>query len=578
MLTELYIRDFAIIDELRLQLAPGFNVLTGETGAGKSIILDAVGLLLGERADATMVRADSDGAYVEGLFRLEPRARAALLPLLEAEALDEEIGDELIVAREVRGNGRSLARVNGRAVGVRLLQEVGEYLIDIHGQGTHLSLLRPKAHLPLLDAFAGLEAEVAAFGREVAALRKLQAELAELRQDERQLAKRIDMLNFQVQEIDAAALTPGEDGDLLTERKRLASAEQLMQQSALATALLLGVDDGTPAALDMLGDVERALTLLVRYDDSQAPLLETFQGLYYQLNELAAEIGDYQESLEFDQGRLNAVEERIELINKLKRKYGDTIEEVLAHRDARAAELANIERSGERAEALDAAIEGHLRRLGQRAGELAVQRRVAATRLAQMVERELGDLRMTARFAVDFEQRPDPAGLYVDAARLAFDTSGVDRAEFLLSTNPGEPLKPMARIASGGETARIMLALKTALSRVDVTPTLIFDEIDQGIGGRVSETVGRKLWELTNGGAHQVIVVTHLPQLAGYGDRHFHVRKQVERGRTYTRVHDLDHAERVAELAAMLGTDETHARESAAAYLAATAQVKALPG
>lgn len=577
MLTELIIHDFAIIDKLRLEFAPGFNVLTGETGAGKSIILDAMTLVLGGRADTTMVRAGCETAVVEATFTLDPALQAVIHPLLEAEGLDEE-GDRqtLVLSRELRLNGRNFARVNGRSVSLNLLREIAEPLVDIHGQGEHLSLLQPRSHLPLLDAYAGLQAEQRQLATEVAKLHQLQRDLRSLQQDERALAQRQDMLTFQVQEIDAAHLRPEEEDELRTERERLANAEHLTRAAAEAVTLLnSGLADEAPAIADQLGQVERALGQLVRYDASQQPRLEQLQGLSFQLSELAADLQEYLEELEFNPERLNQVEERLELIHLLKRKYGPDIPAILALRDKAAAELDQITHSEERMAALEKEQEMMLRQIGALAQTLSQKRRAAAQRLAQMVVEELADLKMAgARFEVDFAAAPDPRGLYVGDERLSFDQTGYDRVEFLISTNPGEPLKPMARVASGGETARLMLALKTALAQVDATPTLIFDEIDQGIGGRVGDIVGRKLWLLTAVAQHQVIVVTHLPQLAGFGDCHFHVSKGLADGRTITHVEKLERNGRITELAAMLGTSGEHAVNGAAAILDQAAQVK----
>ncbi len=576
MLTELYIRNFAIIDELRLPIAPGFNVLTGETGAGKSIILDAVTLVLGGRADLTAIRAGCSEAHVEATFTLSPAAQVMIAPLLADEGLDDEAGDALLLARELRANGRNISRVNGRTVTLALLRQIAAPLIDIHGQGEHLSLLKPRSHLPLLDSYARLTAERTAVAREVNQLHKLQRELEALRRDERILAQRIDMLQFQVKEIDAAKLEPGEEEELRAERARLANVEQIMRHAGEALRLMNGIDDDSQSIGDMVGQAERALDQLARFDASRVSLLERWQGLAFQLEELVTELDDYQQELEFNPARLNEVEERLELIASLKRKYGPDIPAVLALRDRAAAELETINRSEERAAELDAAQDRYLRRVGQMAQALSQKRRAAAEKLSAVAEQQLADLRMEGtRFQVDFQVEPLEDGAYVGEQRLAFDQTGIDRAEFLLSTNPGEPLKPMAKIASGGETARLMLALKTALTAVDATPTLIFDEIDQGIGGRVGDIVGRKLWRLTAAAEHQVIVVTHLPQLAGYGDVHYRVRKQVNDGRTITAVQQLDDDGRIEELAAMLGTQGEHARGGAANILQQAAKAKA---
>ncbi|MEJ2749732.1 MAG: DNA repair protein RecN, partial [Anaerolineae bacterium] len=494
-----------------MRFAAGFNVLTGETGAGKSIILDAVTLVLGGRADMTALRAGTEAAYVEATFTLNPALQAQLAPLLEQEGLEDEAADTLVLARELRENGRNFSRVNGRAVNLTILRDIAVPLIDIHGQGEHLSLLKPKAHLPLLDSYAGLVGERTAVTREVNQLHKIQRELESLRRDERQIAQRIDMLQFQVQEIDAARLEPGEEEELRAERTRLANVEQLMRHASEAAHLLNGADDEMPSIGDLMGQVEHALTLLAKFDDSQQSLLERWQGLVFQAGEITAELDDYQQELEFNPDRLNEVEERLELINILKRKYGTDIPAILATRDRAAAELDQISHSEERMVELEKESEAYLRRIGQMAQALSQKRQTAAQQLAHVVEHQLADLRMAGtQFQVDFQVEEKADGAFVGEQRLAFDQSGIDRVEFLISANPGEPLKPMAKGASGGETARLMLALKTALTAVDSTPTLIFDEIDQGIGGRVGDIVGRKLWGLTNAADHQVIVVTHL--------------------------------------------------------------------
>jgi DNA repair protein RecN (Recombination protein N) len=582
MLAEIYIRNFAIIDDLHLRFAPGFNVLTGETGAGKSIILDAVTLVIGDRADTTVIRAGSDEAYVEAIFELSPEQQLLVAPILAAEGLEDETADMLILARELRANGRSICRVNGRSVNLSVLRDIADPLIDIHGQGEHLSLLRPRSHLPLLDAFGGLTGARRELAHEVTELHAIQRELRALQQSKEQIAQRVELLQYKAQEIGAAGLQPDEEESLRTERVRLANAEQLGRYAAEAVALLTGVDDDQPSAGNLLGEAEHALTQLVRLDDSREGLLATLQGLSFQLTEIATEVQDYLDALEVEPDRLNTVEERIEAINFLKRKYGaDDIAALLAAQEAAETELVKLRNSDVRTAELETTQETYLRRIGAMAAALSERRHVAAERLAEAVERHLADLKMDgARFAVRFETTPSADGCIVvgpDGAeqRLAFDQTGYDQLEFVISANPGEPLKPMAKVASGGETARLMLSLKTALAQVDETPTLIFDEIDQGIGGRVGDIVGRKLWALASEADHQVIVVTHLPQLAGYGDTHYHVSKLVTDGRTITAVEALDVRGRVRELGEMLGTQGDSARDGAEAILRQVSVIKA---
>jgi DNA repair protein RecN (Recombination protein N) len=609
MLTELTIRDFAIIDELTLRLHPGFNVLTGETGAGKSIIIDAVDLLLGGRGDSTIVRTGAKRAIVEGAFRLSQGEQQRLNPLLEENSLEGDTPDVLLLGREVRATGRSVGRVNGRAVTLSLLREVADGLVDIHGQSEHLSLLKVQAHLDLVDRYAGLWKLRSQVADKVSALRRVRRELDELLRDERALARRADLLQFQVQEIGDADLSPGEEEELVQERNRLANAEQLIALVGESYGALResGGDGDTVAALDLIDQALRALTTLVKLDPKLDPQREALESLSYQLDDLAATLRDYQETIETDRSprRLAQLEDRLDLIYRLKRKYGDSIEAILAFAEKAAAELETITHSEERVEALRAEETALLEKIGTLAAELSIKRRKAAERLSTAAEAELDDLKMEgARFDVDFQWKatedgvpipPNPE-LPIPDPRLAFDATGLDRVEFLVSPNPGEDLKPMVKIASGGETSRLMLALKTVLSRADETPTLIFDEIDQGIGGRVGATVGRKLWELSTAGSgklgqvssdaigHQVLCVTHLPQLAGYGDQHYKVEKQIhtvpESGqseeRTVTHIRSLEGDERIEEFAQTLGVVSESTRESAREILVHVAEEKAV--
>jgi DNA repair protein RecN (Recombination protein N) len=578
MITELYIRDFAIIKELRLQLKPGFNVLTGETGAGKSIILDAMALVLGDRADMTMIRAGREEAYVEALFELSDHIQSSLDPLIQEEGLEAERSDSLLLSRELRVSGRNISRINGRTVNLTLLKEVGNRLVDIHGQGEHLSLLKPSSHLPLLDAYAGLGADRELVSEFVTSLRKIQRELHELRQNERAMVQRADLLKFQIEEIEAANLSVGEDDKLLGERKRLSNSEQLLSYTNIAISKISGVDDDSDSAGDMLGQAERSLAQLAALDESLQSLLERLQGLTYQLNDLSAELLDYQTRLEYDPDRLAYIEERIDLISSLKRKYGDGIEDVLELQRTAAIQLEKINLSEKRSEELSLIETKLLSELGLAAQKLSEKRQSAASHLADAVERELEDLSMEhAQFSVEFKRTPDEHGVQIGGKRLAFDESGIDQVQFQISANLGEELRPLAKVASGGETSRLMLALKSVLARVDATPTLIFDEIDQGIGGRVGDVVGRKLWQLTTSSStgHQAIVVTHLPQMAGYADGHYHVSKEQTRGRTVTEVDELDYQGRVREMAEMLGTSDEHAIGGAESILRQVARLKA---
>ncbi|MEW5830054.1 MAG: DNA repair protein RecN [Chloroflexota bacterium] len=552
MLSELRIENFAIIDRLDLRLGPGLVILTGETGAGKSIILDAVELLIGGRADTTVIRTEAETAIIEGVFKLAGAEKAAAHEILEREDLLDE-PDYVTLTREVRREGRNIARVNGRTVGVSLLKELGACLIDIHGQSEHLSLLNEKAHLGLLDRYADVAAPLAAYRETYQKLQAVRRELAELRAAQKDAERRAEMLTYQAEEIEAARLKPGEDLELKQERDRLANAESL---ATLAEEALTALDEGTsesPAATDLFGQAAHALEALARIDKGKSEAAAQAALLLESLADMARDLRGYLEEVEFNPKRLEEAEERLDLIQSLKRKYGGSIESALKFAEEARAQLESITHATERMAELESEEKTLLDKLAGQGSALSQKRKETAATLSKSIEIELDDLRMAeARFDVDFQAKPDPAGIpQPDGRRLAFDASGFDRVEFLVAPNPGEGLKPLAKIASGGETSRLMLALKNILSRADEIPTLIFDEIDQGIGGRVGMVVGQKLWNLARN--HQVLCVTHLPQLAAFGDQHFQVQKLIQDGRTLTRVDSLKDDARLLELAQMLG-------------------------
>jgi DNA repair protein RecN (Recombination protein N) len=612
MLLELTISNFAIIDELQLTLGPHFNVFTGETGAGKSIILDAVSALLGERVGSDMVRSGCERATIEGIFDISallsdqpgPSVQTSkpISAVVEAtanregssgspiETLSEtlaELGIEceegtLILTREVLATGRGIARVNRRAVPISNLQNIARFLVDIHGQSAHLELLRSEQHIKYLDRFAGtseLQNQVALLYNE---WRDTRRELERLHRDEREMERQIELLRYQVEEISAARLHPGEVEELETERRRLANAERLGELSTTIHNALSGDGDADIlGALDQ-GEVARqALADLLRLDDTLRDQEAAVEQALFLLQDVSLTVRSYQDEIAVDPARQAEVEERLDLISKLRRKYGATVEEVLAYAETASAELEALSHREERAADLEEREHELKRRIGILAGELSRKRTAAGLQLAVAMERELGDLNMRrARFQVQILQQSDPGGVPVpeevggkasrSESRLpsgsyAFSPIGIDTAEFLLAPNPGEPLKPLARIASGGETSRLMLALKTILVRADIVPTLIFDEIDSGIGGRSGQIVGEKLWQL--GRSHQILSVTHLPQIAALGDRQYQVTKVANKQRTKTLVKDLSAEERVTEIAQMLGGSDTLASRANASEL-----------
>ena len=551
MLTELRIQNFAIIQDLTLAFSDGLVVLTGETGAGKSIILDALNAVLGGRVDVNDIRRGADKAVIEADFRLEALNLAAVRDLLEPEGLWEE-NDLLTLSREIRAGGRSLARVNGRSVSLALQSELGALLADIHGQSEHLSLLKVRYHLDLLDRFAHQEDTLNAYTLLYRQWLAARAELHELVNLQQYAKDRADMLKYQIQELEAARLKTEEEADLRQERTLLANAETL---HSLSRQALSALDEGADAlpVTDLLGEAVHALTELARIDPQMSGMSERAAQALNTLSEIAYELRGYLENIEFNPARLDQIEERLNTLNFLKRKYGGSVESAKAYLQKAQDELGKVENVDEQISEVEQKISQITQELGLLAAKLSLERHSAAQKLENGVETGLQNLQMKdARFRVHFTLEPDPDGLDLDGQRVAFDATGADRVEFLIETNPGEGFKPLVKIASGGETSRLMLALKHVLAEADQIPTLVFDEIDQGIGGRVGVVVGQMLWQL--GREHQVMCVTHLPQLAAYGDQHLRVSKQEVDGRTLTQVLELDKNARKEELAGMIGS------------------------
>ena len=562
MLKELRIENFAIIDQLELVFKDGLAAFTGETGAGKSILLDAIEALMGGRAESAMIRAEEERANLEALFSIPDAHREAICALLEQEGLLEG-RDEMLFNREIRREGRNIARINGRVVNVSLMREIGSYLVDIHGQSEHLSLLTVRHHLRLLDRFADDQLLLDEYQRAYHVLKDLQKELNDLRQAEQDAARMSDLLTYQIQEIDAAKLKPGEESELRDELTRLANAEKLSSLAQQAYGLLEESSPDAPSISSMLGEVAGALSALAGIDKNLEELSSQIESMLASAADISRSLQDYMDSVEFNPKRLDQVENRLALISTLKRKYGAAEEEIIGFRDNAQAQVEKITHAGERILELEAREYVLMGDLSEKALALSRSRQDAAQKLSGSVERELDDLHMAgARFSVDIQRRDDPQGLPVsNGKRVRYDERGIDQVEFLIAPNPGEGLKPLVKIASGGETSRLMLALKHVLAKADTIPTMIFDEIDQGIGGRVGAVVGEKLWQL--GKEHQVLCVTHLPQLAAFGEQHFHVFKQVQTGRTVTVVESLVGERRESELALMFG-GESEANRAAA--------------
>ena len=575
MLVELRIENFAIIEGLNLKFSPGLVTFTGETGAGKSIIIDAVEVLVGGRAESTMIRSGAEHAQIEAIFRIPQGIKQSIHPILEREDLLDDT-DFLTLGREIRTTGRNVARVNGRIINVSLLRELGEFLVDVHGQSEHLSLLRVREHIGLLDRYGGIDLEnlLKSYQATYQQLSSVMKELSNLQMAEREAARRMDMLTYQINEIEAARLNPGEEEDLLAERTRLANTETI---ATLVQSALIGLDEGTTetqSSVDSFGRVLDSLNDIAKYDPTQLEQAERAQRIFDELADLASYLRSYSEDIEFNPSRLNQVEERLNLIHNLTRKYGDSIPDVLAFAEQAREQLESITQAGERIEVLEIQSQELRSTLAIQGEKLRKKRHEVAKHMEKELESELADLHMPeAKFKTDFNQEIDPEGIPIeDGKRVKFDSNGLERVEFLIAPNPGEGFKPLVKIASGGETSRLMLALKNVLAKADQVPSLIFDEIDQGIGGRAGTVVGQKLWELAR--LHQVMCITHLPQLAAFGEQHFQVQKQILEGRTVTCVEDLNNKKRVKELAEMLGEVSDSSIISAQEMLQTALQIK----
>ncbi len=563
MLVELAIRHLAVIESVRLSMRSGFHVLTGETGAGKSIIIDALGLVIGGRGSSELVRHGCDKAEIEALFDVPVGHPVG--ETLAGLGISAAEGDQLVIRREMTAQGKSTCRINGQIVNLTMLREVGERLVNIHGQHEHQSLLRPEEHLHWLDLYGGVRIAEArreydgVFERYSAVQKRLQ----ELQETSKQALQKVDLYRFQADEIAAAKLKPNEDESLLEERRKLANAEKLAGNVDGAYRALFDGGKG----LDSINKATQRLRDVANYDPGVLqPLAEQMQSAFYQLEDAAFQLRDYQEQIEFNPARLDAIERRLDVLAGFRRKYGETVADILAYLQTIEQELALIDNKDDLLKQLEqeAAVEREL--LAAAAAKLSALRRECAAELGASIERELRDLHMErTRLVVQVDTIVDSRGPEIGGVPAKLTKNGCDQVEFLISPNPGEPLRPLAKIASGGELSRIMLAMKAIFAKVDRIPVLVFDEVDTGVSGRAAQAIAEKLSRLS--ASCQVFSITHLPQVACMADTHYAIRKQVEDGRTFTRVEDLDEAERIAELARMLGgvevtgTTRRHAEE-----------------
>ncbi|GIO07036.1 DNA repair protein RecN [Brevibacillus reuszeri] len=562
MLVELSIRNFAIIKEVTVSFQKGLNILTGETGAGKSIIIDALGLLLGGRASADFVRYGESRAEVEGLFEL-PAGHPALAVCTNVGVQIEQDG-MLVVRRDISNQGKSIIRLNGQLVTLAMLRELGPWLVTVHGQHDTHMLMQADKHINWLDAYgeAALGSAKHEYTQLYTAFRKTKQDLERMARNERELVQRIDLLEYQLNEIESAALTPGEDEKLLAQRKKWMNIEKVYSTMQDAYRSLHGEQKGMDWLGHAMGDLER----IVGYEEQLAPILETVQTAYYQIEDVVHQLRQLSYQMDFEPAQLAEVESRLDQIQFLKRKYGKSVDDILEYAATIQDELDDMHHYEDRLQQIEKRLTELAADLAVEALELSVIRQECAGKLAQEIEQQLKELHMErARFAIDVRQTPDEDGVEIDGIKRQVDANGMDQIEFLISPNPGEPLRPLAKIASGGELSRVMLAIKTILAGTDQVETLIFDEVDTGVSGRAAQAIAEKLARVA--GRRQVLCITHLPQVASMADAHFLIKKEMNEFETKTIVSRLSDDDRVTELARMLSgaevtaKTEEHARE-----------------
>ena len=538
MLQELSIKDFAIIDEIQISFQPKMTVLTGETGAGKSIIIDALGLLAGGRGSTEFIRKGEKKAVIQGLFTL-PR-EANTYNILEEYGIDSEDG-QIILQRDLYRGGRNICRINGMMVNLATLRKVGETLIDIHGQNEHQELMKPENHIDLLDEYDKKTSQLRNQYQVVYQnYRKLKLSMEKKEADEKAWAQRLDMLNFQVKEIEEAGLKINEEDELVEEKNKLDNFQAIYDALELSYQILSG------EKIDVDGNLGNAMNELSDVSDLSENLQEIntkISDAFYSLEDAARDISDELDSMEWNGERLNEIEERLELIHQLKRKYGDTIEDILHYHSRIEKELREMENAEQNSEKQERQLSEALEKVKELAIKLSKQRKKSAKKLEKMIHEQLSALYMDkAVFEVKFLNN---SKLY---------SKGIDKVEFYIQTNPGEEMGPLAKIASGGELSRIMLALKTIFSQKMGVTSIIFDEVDTGVSGRVAQAIAEKISQISNNS--QVLCITHLPQVAAIADNHYYISKSVNDGRTETSLKELDEKQKIREIARMLSGSE----------------------
>lgn len=558
MLTTLRIKNLALVADLTLELQPGLNVITGETGAGKSILIGALNLVLGERADRTLIRSGADGCSVEAVFDVR-KLKSPLASFLDENGLEPCEDGQLVLKRTFTNAGTNKQFVNGSPTTLQTLGELGEWLVDIHGPHDHQSLLHAAKQLSILDAFGSLQPAREAFGELVRRRTALESEKSALIVDEKTYAQQLDLLRFQAREIKEAKLQPEEEVELEQDYQRASNAAKLLELSQTALNLMSEDDNSLLSQASSLG---RTLHELQRVDAAAAPIAELHTQALSALNELQTELSRYTDRVELDPARLRELEDRLNLVHSLKRKYGATLGDVIAYGDDAARKLQSLEQRDEELNRINAALsklDAEILRAGK---ELSSQRRKLVPQLSKAVVKQLG--------ALGFKQSHFDVAISTSAPVATFgahlSSTGLDTIDFQFAPNPGEPPRPLRAIASSGEMARVMLALKTVLAAVDEIPVLVFDEVDANVGGETANAVGEKMRQIA--GQRQVLCITHLAPVAAHADAHYVVSKQVKAGRTTSEIELLEKASRVSELARMLGGQSDAARKHAEALLA----------
>jgi len=573
MLTTLRIKNLALVADLTLELQPGYNVITGETGAGKSMLIGALNLVLGERADRALIRSGSESCSVDAVFDIS-RLKAPVKDFLEENGLEPCEDGQLVIKRSFTGAGTNRQFINGSPTSLSTLAALGEWLVDIHGPHEHQSLLHPARQLAILDAFGNLDAEREAFGQLVRRRAAIEAQKAALIVDEKTYAQQLDLLRFQSGEIAAARLHQGEDEQVAQDHQRASNAARLLQSSQAALDILSENENSLLAQAGLIG---RALQELQRVDPSASALVALHEQAVVAMRDLQTELSRYAGKIELDPARLQELEERLNVIHSLKRKYGATVAEVLAFGDEALKKLLALEQRDAELARINAELKRldlELRKAGQ---ELSAKRRKLLPQLGKAVGRQLADLGFAqSRFEAVLTTQDEAASAGDGAPAATHEppgapntvrvrTSGFDHVEFQFAPNPGEPARPLRAIASSGELARVMLALKTVLAAQDRIPVLVFDEVDANVGGETANAVGEKMQQIAR--QRQVLCITHLPQVAAPASAHYVATKQIKDGRTISEIVLLDARERVTELARMLGGQTDAARKHAEALL-----------